>query len=438
MHRLWLLTRTAFILALIVLTITVSEASLARYLTGAAFGDTSAGGEDGKTRFQPEELPTVGTYTNLKALLEQARRKNYDYGVGRMVMQSEKVADTAQALATAQTAAPFGEYSSTNVQVAGVDEADIVKTDGRYIYQVNGRRVVVARAYPATAMQVVNIIAFTEGQFTPLELYVDEKYLVVIGSAYRQIPWPDAEPPTRSGAGATGSGVPSVVDKAIAVPPLPPEEVRPHIYPPLGSLKIPGYSDYLHPYDENHIIGIGKDTIEVPVKDVRGTEVEGRTIAFYQGIKMALFDVSDVRNPVEKFKTIIGDRGTESELLHNHKALLFDREKGLLAFPVTVMEVKDKTRVAGPGGLPEYGEFTFQGAYVYNIDSKRGFTFKGRITHLDDQDYRKAGQHWYADPKNIKRILYIDNTLYTISGAMIKAHDLTTLQQQNSLAIPAE
>ena len=30
----------------------------------------------------------------------------------------------------------------------------------------------------------------------------------------------------------------------------------------LGKLKIPGYSDYLHPYDENHIIGIGKDTVE--------------------------------------------------------------------------------------------------------------------------------------------------------------------------------
>jgi len=31
----------------------------------------------------------------------------------------------------------------------------------------------------------------------------------------------------------------------------------------LGALKIPGYSDYLHPYDENHIIGFGKDTVEI-------------------------------------------------------------------------------------------------------------------------------------------------------------------------------
>lgn len=31
----------------------------------------------------------------------------------------------------------------------------------------------------------------------------------------------------------------------------------------LGELKIPGFSDYLHPYDENHIIGFGKDTVEM-------------------------------------------------------------------------------------------------------------------------------------------------------------------------------
>lgn len=96
----------------------------------------------------------------------------------------------------------------------------------------------------------------------------------------------------------------------------------------LGALNIPGYSDYLHPYDGNHIIGFGKDTVE------KGS------MAYYQGMKPAVFDVSDVAHPKEKFKEIIGGRGTESELLHNHKALLFDREKNLLAFPVTVMETE--------------------------------------------------------------------------------------------------
>jgi hypothetical protein len=58
------------------------------------------------------------------------------------------------------------------------------------------------------------------------------------------------------------------------------------------------------------------------------------TTAYYQGLKVALFDVTNVEKPVEKFKVIIGDRGTESELLKNHKALLFSKDKNLLAFPV--------------------------------------------------------------------------------------------------------
>ena len=31
----------------------------------------------------------------------------------------------------------------------------------------------------------------------------------------------------------------------------------------LGELKIPGFSNYLHPYDEEHVIGVGRDTKEM-------------------------------------------------------------------------------------------------------------------------------------------------------------------------------
>ncbi|WP_062398688.1 beta-propeller domain-containing protein [Methanogenium cariaci] len=41
-----------------------------------------------------------------------------------------------------------GEYSSTNVQVVGVDEADFIKNDGKYIYLVSGNRLVIVDAYP--------------------------------------------------------------------------------------------------------------------------------------------------------------------------------------------------------------------------------------------------------------------------------------------------
>jgi len=191
----------------------------------------------------------------------------------------------------------------------------------------------------------------------------------------------------------------------------------------LGALKIPGYSDYLHPYDENHIIGFGKDSVEV----------KGQ--AFYTGMKIAMFDVSDVSNPVLKFSEIIGDRGTESELLRNHKALLFSKEKGIMAFPVTVMEIKSGNKL-DQNGIPNYGEFTFQGAYVYSIDPIKGFELKGRITHLSKDDMLKSGVYWYNSDKNINRIIYIGNNLYTISNKILMANKLEDMRQINMIEIP--
>lgn len=195
----------------------------------------------------------------------------------------------------------------------------------------------------------------------------------------------------------------------------------------LGKLKIPGYSDYLHPYDENHVIGFGKDTIVM-----KGSGGDGQ--AFYQGMKLALFDVSDVQNPVEMSRQVIGDRGTDSELLTNHKALLFSREHSLLAFPVTVMEIEGKESSTS-GSWPAYGSFAFQGAYVYQIDLQNGLLLKGRITHLSEEDYAKAGDYWYDSEKSIRRILYIGDNLYTLSDEKIQAHNMTSLGNTGDVSL---
>lgn len=201
----------------------------------------------------------------------------------------------------------------------------------------------------------------------------------------------------------------------------------------LGALKIPGYSDYLHPYDENHIIGIGKDTIEVPVKNGRGT-VE-RTQAYYQGMKLAVFDVTDVTNPKEMFKEVIGDRGTDSELLRDHKALLFDREKELLAFPVRVMEIPEEQKQGNPNAV-HYGQFTFQGAYVYQLNLTEGFSLRGKITHLTEDDLLKAGYYTATADKEIRRILYIGDVLYTVSDGAVKANGMTDIKEIGGVALP--
>ncbi len=187
----------------------------------------------------------------------------------------------------------------------------------------------------------------------------------------------------------------------------------------LGALKIPGYSNYLHPYDENHLIGFGKDT--TAVKDM----------AYYKGMKLSLFDVTDVSNPKELFTEIIGDRGTDSLLLSNHKALLFSKEKGLLAFPITVYELseKDKTDVT------TYGQFTFQGAYVYDIGIEQGFKLRGKITHLSESDMRKSGMYKGEYSKYIERLLFINQDLYSVSRDNISANDMKTLKARGSISL---
>jgi inhibitor of cysteine peptidase len=177
----------------------------------------------------------------------------------------------------------------------------------------------------------------------------------------------------------------------------------------LGELKIPGYSDYLHPYDENHLIGVGKET----------TEAEGGNFAWYQGIKISIFDVTNVSDPLQMSNVTIGDRGSDSPVLSDHKAFLFDRERDLLVIPVTVAKV-DQSQYSY-GGVPSwaYGTPVWQGAYVYNI-TLNGLLLRGTITH--------AGSTGLPTEKLfVSRALYIADVLYTISQGKIKLNRLVDM-----------
>ena len=192
----------------------------------------------------------------------------------------------------------------------------------------------------------------------------------------------------------------------------------------LGKLKIPGYSDYLHPIDETHLIGIGKDTIEA----------EEGEFAWYQGVKIAVFDVTDIEHPKEMYKEIIGDRGTDSFALQDHKAFLYDKEKNLLVIPIQLAEISEEQKQAYENSEqqkwgPLYGEFTFQGAYVYNLSLENGFELQGRITHLDAENdsLKKSGYYYNGGGTEIKRSLFIGEVLYTISNNKILVNSLSDL-----------
>jgi hypothetical protein len=80
-----------------------------------------------------------------------------------------------------------------------------------------------------------------------------------------------------------------------------------------GELTIPGYSDYLHPLGERWLIGVGKDAVaDTTAGDGRG--------AWYQGVKVALFDVADPTHPKEVNSIVIGKRGSHSAVTFEHHA----------------------------------------------------------------------------------------------------------------------
>ena len=188
----------------------------------------------------------------------------------------------------------------------------------------------------------------------------------------------------------------------------------------LGRLKIPGYSDYLHPFNEEGtlIIGVGKNAIEAKEGD----------FAWYQGMKLALFDATDPTNPTQLHTLDIGDRGTDSPALHNHKAFLFDRSRNLLVLPIVLAEISEEQQAAGEEAFgPEFGSFTYQGAFVYELTAEDGFTELGRITHLDDPDefFLRSGSYYGYSNFFVERAFRIGDALLTLSKGRLKLSDLT-------------
>jgi inhibitor of cysteine peptidase len=193
----------------------------------------------------------------------------------------------------------------------------------------------------------------------------------------------------------------------------------------LGELKIPGYSNYLHPYDETHILGFGKNAVEVPSQWDSGT-----TMAYYQGMKVALFDVGDVKKPVLMHEVLIGDRGTDSELLWNHRALLFSKSRSLVAFPVNLREIKDKT--AGSNGADasaQYGEMTWQGLMAWRLTLEDGFVKLADISHLDTGGL-------YNSDRYVSRGAYIGDVLYTLSNQEVRATEMIGWTEVGRLTLP--
>jgi inhibitor of cysteine peptidase len=183
----------------------------------------------------------------------------------------------------------------------------------------------------------------------------------------------------------------------------------------MGQLNVTGVSDYLQPYDSGHLIGIGQSAQDVAWEDA----------ARFTGLKISLFDVSNPNNPSDLSDFTIGDQGTYSPALTDQKAILFDKSLNLLVLPIDVYG--QSSAGAFPAGYSGY----YQGAFVFQVTVQGGIVFRGSITQFP------SGQQYsyVSSALDITRSLYIGNTLYTISNAMIKMNSLSDLSDQGFVSL---
>ncbi|KRQ86909.1 Beta propeller domain protein [Caloramator mitchellensis] len=174
----------------------------------------------------------------------------------------------------------------------------------------------------------------------------------------------------------------------------------------LGLLKIPGYSTYLHPLDDKNLIGFGMDTGNLGERVVN------------KGMKIALFDISDMENPKEKAKLEIGGKGTYSESLYNHKALTVYDKYNLYAFDL--FETRDDDSY-----MP-----SFRGLALLRIQ-ENGIKLLGKISHADLVEKNENGDYYFMDYGY--RAVFIENYMYVVSNvgiSVMNLDDMSTVQRE--------
>jgi hypothetical protein len=186
----------------------------------------------------------------------------------------------------------------------------------------------------------------------------------------------------------------------------------------LGELKIPGFSVYMHLMDATHLLTIGYDAAD-----------QG-DFAFFTGVILQVFDVTNPAAPTLAHKETIGTRGSSSEALADHLAFNYFAPKNLLAIPMTVCE--------GGDGNGNYGsQMTFSGLMVYDVTTAAGFSLKGKVAHPNttttdgssQYSYDNAGcSNWWANATSeVKRSIVMDDYVFSVSSRRIKVNALGAL-----------
>lgn len=229
----------------------------------------------------------------------------------------------------------------------------------------------------------------------------------------------------------------------------------------MWELKMPGYSTYLHPYDENHLIGLWYATKE---------NQWGWTQNDW--VKVDLYDISDFKNPKISASLKLWDNYSSADALNDPRLFVWDKSTKMLyltAILYTSANSKDE---------PYRNSDIFQWTLALNIDSNTWIKEKARITNIDMTWLEEARQKeckqystivkpacvkvigwweycptgntyvptycyewsttweylanniWSQNDNFILRNVFIDNNLYTISNNKIQINDIKDSYKQ--------
>lgn len=136
-----------------------------------------------KTAFKViNTLPAIGSREKLNSYFSKMLKEERTFFSGRDMAVSEESSSAKSSEDSAGT-----DFSGTNVQVTGIDEADLIKTDGTHIYKISENKVQIIKAVPADKMELESLLTFN-GDFSPYQLFIEGSQLIVLGHSYKDVP----------------------------------------------------------------------------------------------------------------------------------------------------------------------------------------------------------------------------------------------------------
>ena len=171
----------------------------------------------------------------------------------------------------------------------------------------------------------------------------------------------------------------------------------------LGSLEVSGYSDYLFPLTDGLLLGVGKDASS------DGSLGDGR-MGWYQGVKVALIDVSQSSKPLEVDRLIIGKRGTDATVLQDHHGIAIQILNGQakVAMPMKVHQTPTNYMNGGPS---DYYGFSWNETYKFEINlSQKKFTARNSLPSSIKSD------RWIG---NDRALIFMDQVHYYQDGIWV-------------------